>query len=66
MIDTLKTVLSNIIGQYTPISYVNENGIDVIPDGLSGVDFGYLISGLLLVVCIYGIVRIIGGLIRNV
>ena len=69
MIDTLKYVITQIIGTYTPITYttyIGENEVSVIPDGLAGVDFGFVISGLMLIVCIYGIIRIIGGIIHNV
>lgn len=68
--DYLKTVFDDIIGQYVPVTYTSYTSdgteVMVIPDGVAGVDWSYILSGILIVVCIYGLVRIIGGIIKNV
>lgn len=54
--------LRSVLGNYNPI--LSPDGWPV--SGISGVNFEYLLAGSLLVVCIYSVFRIIGGLIcRN-
>lgn len=53
--------LQNVFGTYTPITYT-ENGIDIIPSGMSGVDWQYVgavVTFLVITVCVF---RTIGKL----
>lgn len=51
--------LSNLLGNYTPV--VDSSG--VIPPGLAGCDWPYIVRAALFLVLIYSIFRILGGLI---
>lgn len=58
----MKEFIQNLLGTYSPVTYtVGEDTI--VASGLAGVDWLYVISGLLFVVIVYSIFRIIGGLI---
>ena len=66
----MREFLISILGEYSPVTYesfVNVNGetllVDVIPNGLAGVDWLYVLTGLLFVVVIFCVLKVIGGLI---
>lgn len=66
----MKDFLESILGTYEPVSYSTFEYIDeqlmvieVIPDGLAGVDWLYILSGIAFLICIYSVFRILGGLI---
>lgn len=65
--------LQSILGTYTPPTYetyVSVDGvstlIDVIPDGLAGVDWLYVLSGVAFILCIYCVFRLLGGLLCKI
>lgn len=63
-------VLESIFGDYTPVSYplynqVTEQWDVVIPSGAAGVDWQYVAGVILFAVCLYGVLRILGGVLRG-
>lgn len=55
--------IQSILGDYEPISYVYKVGEDtfnIIPSGLSGVDWRYIIGAVAFLIMLYSIFRIIG------
>lgn len=61
MTDTIDTIIQAYLGTYTPNTYTI--GTDtVIASGLAGVDWVYLGKLALLLVVLYSIWRIIGGI----
>lgn len=63
MIEYFRDFLDNVLGSYSPVSYLDGSGVSVIPAGFSGVDWSYVIAGVLLIVCIYSVFKLIGGVI---
>lgn len=66
--------LQSILGTYTPVTYLHEFAQwddvtgqyivlreNVIPAGLAGVDWLYILSGVAFIVVIWSIFRILGG-----
>lgn len=66
MINTLKELLSNLIGAYDPVVYQLDNGTSVIPDGMSGVDWEYLGALLLFIVSFYCVMKLVGVIINAI
>ena len=71
--------LSSILGTYTPVTYLHEwaqwdevtqqyivLSENVIPSGLAGVDWLYVLSGLLFIVVIWSVFKLLGGLICKI
>lgn len=56
----IQTIIKEIIGEYKPITFVSEYGQDVVANGLAGVDWSYLFSGILLILAFYSVFRILG------
>lgn len=68
----MREFLQSILGNYNPVTYttyeyVNEviTPIEVIPNGVAGVDWLYILSGLAFLIVIYSVFRVLGGLICN-
>lgn len=55
----IRNFLATICGVYTPV--VASDGS--IPSGLAGVDWPYVLTALLVIITIYSIFRIIGGML---
>lgn len=68
--------LQSILGTYTPVSYLHEFAQwdeatqqyivmreNIIPAGLAGVDWLYVLSGVAFIVVIWCVLRILGGFI---
>ena len=58
---TLYDTFITVFGEYTPVigtDPVSGNSIDCI-------NFGYIGSVLMAVICLYGVLRIFGGLLTN-
>lgn len=53
--------LNNLFGSYTPV--VDSNG--VIPAGMAGVDFPYVLRGLLFVIVVYSVFKLFGAIITK-
>lgn len=71
--------LQSILGTYTPVTYSHvwaqwdeatqqyiELYEDVIPNGLAGVDWLYILSGLLFIVVVWSVFKLLGGLICKI
>lgn len=65
MVETLKSLWISIMGTYTPVSYtsyIDSEAVDVIPDGLAGVDIPYVFSCIAFCIAMYSTFRLIGVL----
>lgn len=58
--NTLRDFFRAFFGTYTPVSYVDGSGSSIIPAGLSGVDFEYVLSVLLFALIVYCLFRLLG------
>lgn len=70
---TILDWLSGILGTYTPVTYQtikiidgNEVVEDIVAQGFAGVDWQYIICGLLLLVTIYSTFRLLGILLQSI
>lgn len=74
---SLLEFVRQIFGEYTPHSFPvpliehlaeGETQVyyEVIPAGLSGVDWEYVLSGLIFCIVLYSVLRIIGAVISRV
>lgn len=61
----MKSLLVQIFGSYEPITYTDANGVSVIPDGLSGVDWVFLVGAFLFGLTLYCVFRLIGGFTKK-
>lgn len=66
----MREFLQSVLGVYHPITYetyqmIDEQMVvvDVIPAGVAGVDWLYVLSGVAFILCVYAVFRILGGLI---
>lgn len=66
--------LTDLLGGYQPITYqtkywddVNSSWVitNVIPDGLAGVDWRYIIAGILFIACVICTFKLLGALISR-
>ena len=63
--------IRQILGAYTAITYQVYNEAsqaveDIIPAGLAGVDWGYIITGLAFLILLYSALKLIGALICKI
>lgn len=70
---TILEWLSGILGTYTPVTYQvikvidgQEIVEDVVAQGLAGVDWQYVLCGLLLLLTIYSVFRLLGILLQSI
>lgn len=57
----IRDYISSILGSYNPVI------IDGIPVyGLSGIDWEYVITGCIVVITVYSVFKIIGGMICKI
>lgn len=70
---TILEWLSDILGEYTPVTYQITKLIDgqevvedVVAQGFAGVDWQYIICGMLLLVTIYSTFRLLGILLESI
>lgn len=61
----MRDVIINLFGTYTPVTY-NNGSFDIIPDGLSGVDWVFVSGVFLFALSLYCAFRVIGGILKNV
>lgn len=55
--------INSILGEYEAISFVyqvGEDTADIIPSGMAGVDWPYMIGAIAFLIMLYSIFRIIG------
>lgn len=70
----MKEFLESILGTYTPVTYtdyiLDADGtlfaFDRVADGLSGIDYLYVLSGVAFIVAVYCVLKCIGGLICKI
>lgn len=65
----LKQAFIGIIGAYEPVTYtqtISEESVNVIPGGLAGVDWGFVLSGIAFLLVLYCTFRLIGMLFAYV
>lgn len=75
----MKALIQSIFGTYTPVTYESFQTVidsttgqetsvlvDIIPNGLAGVDWVYVLGVVAFLVTLYCILRIIGGVISRV
>jgi len=60
----LRSLLCDLLGEYSPVVYAAD-GIDVVPSGAAGVDWPWIASAALLILCVYSIFRIVRCLIAK-
>ena len=58
----MKTLLVNLFGTYVPTVYTSVDNVDIIPDGLAGVDFVWCSGVFLFAITLYCVFRLIGGM----
>lgn len=63
MIETFRDFLYRVLGNYNPITYIDGSGTAIIPSGASGIDWSYIVSSFLLIVCIYSVFKLLGAVI---
>lgn len=58
--DFLRDLLVNLIGEYSPPVYYDAvSDLEVIPSGMAGVDWPWVLSAVLLIFVIYSVFRIV-------
>lgn len=70
----MKAFFESVFGVYTPVTYLDsflDSSGDVveverIASGLAGVDWTYVLSVVAFLIVLYGVLRIIGGVISRV
>lgn len=70
----MKTLIINLFGSYVPQSYQSvivlsdgtTQSVDIIPSGWAGVDFEWFAGVLLFGITLYCVLRIVGGLLKDV
>lgn len=65
----MKSLIIDLFGSYTPITYetiINDDLIDVIPPGAAGVDWEWIAGVALFGITLYAVLRIIGVVISRV
>lgn len=60
---TIHEFMADIFGDYIPVTYTDSSGIDIIPAGVAGVDWQYVLGVVLFCIIVYSLLRIVGGLI---
>lgn len=68
-VNNVREIIESIFGNYNPIIYetmdVEGNILEVIPDGLAGVDWPYVLGVLGFFVVLYCVLRIVGSVISK-
>lgn len=70
----MKEFFETVFGVYTPVTYtdsfLDSSGdlveVERIASGLAGVDWTYVLSVVAFLIVLYGVIRIIGGVISRV
>lgn len=70
MITTIKALIETILGVYVPIytDVYDETGTVIgqaVAQGVAGVDWTFVIGGIIFAVTLYCILRMIGGVVTN-
>lgn len=75
----MKNLIQSIFGTYVPVTYEKFETVidsstgaqtsvitDVIPDGVAGCDWMYILGVVAFLIVLYSVLRIIGGVISRV
>lgn len=62
----MRDLMINLFGAYTPVQYVTSAGDTIIPAGLAGVDWIFVLGVALFGLSLYCIYRMIGGIFNAV
>lgn len=62
----MRSFLASILGTYTAVTYQLADGTSVIPAGLAGVDWLFVLSGVAFLLVMFCVLRILGGLICKI
>lgn len=60
---TIREFMQAIFGDYIPVSYTDGAGNSIIPAGVAGVDWQYVLGVALFCIIVYSLLRIVGGFI---
>lgn len=63
--NTIKDLILDIFGVYNPPSFTDGGGIDIIPDGMAGMDWPWISGVFLFGITLYCVFRIIGGAFKK-
>lgn len=61
----MKTIIYNLFGAYVPVSYILDDGSEIIPDGLAGCDVPYILGVILFGIFLYQILAVVRGMINR-
>ena len=61
----MTNLLHQIFGTYTPITYIDAAGNEVIAAGTAGVDWEYLGGIFLFGICLFCVFKLIGTLLKR-
>lgn len=59
----IKAFFDLFLGIYTPITY-SDGSVNIIPAGLAGVDWSYLVRAFAFLLIVYCLFRLVGGLFQ--
>lgn len=62
----MRDLMINLFGVYTPVQYVTTAGETIIPSGMAGVDWTFVLGIFLFGLFLYSIMRILGGAINAI
>lgn len=66
MTETLKSLLIELIGVYTPVTYTLDGEYDIIPSGASGLDWPWIAAAFLFGLSFYCVFRLVGVIINAI
>lgn len=62
---TFQQIITSILGNYQPITQTVDD-VTTVVNGVAGVDWSYVLGGLLLIVFVWSVLRIVGGVISGI
>lgn len=62
----MRDFLTDILGSYSPVTYTDSNGIDIVASGLAGLDWEYIFTGVLFCITVWCVLKILGGIICQI
>lgn len=73
MFDSIIAWVESVLGTYTPVTYevtkiIGESEIteEIVAQGIAGVDWRYVFTGLFLLVTVYSVFRLLGVLLERI
>lgn len=62
----MRDFIDSILGTYTPMGFLNDDGTYTALSGLAGLDWSYIFTGVLFCIVVYSFFKIIGGIICRI